>query len=63
MVERHGRRVVIREEGSSPGGDAVAAQDYASLIQGDVDRAEDWSWDWPGPDDEVAPASRDASDR
>jgi antitoxin (DNA-binding transcriptional repressor) of toxin-antitoxin stability system len=61
VVERQGRRIVVREEEAATGrGPEPAASDYASVLRGDVDRADVWNWDWPGADDEVEPASTDA---
>lgn len=46
MIERNGRRIVLRREDEPE--HAAAYPDYAALIRpvADVNRADGWSWDW-----------------
>lgn len=54
MVERAGKRIVIRREerGSGPAG----VPDYSSILRiPEPDHADRWSWEWPGPEGDVEP--------
>ncbi len=45
VVERKGHRIVIRAEGDVAI-DPAAIPDYSSLLRGDVDEADTWTWEW-----------------
>lgn len=53
VIERGGRRIVIqREEEARP---VKEIPDYGPLISApEADRAEEWSWDWKGPEEELS---------
>lgn len=58
VLERNGRRIVLRSEED----DAVAAAipDYRQLLQvSDAENADRWSWDWPGPEQDLVPTISD----
>jgi hypothetical protein len=57
VIERKGRRVVLRAEAAGESGAEPSLPDYQSLIQGDVDRADDWCWEWSEPEGELEPSS------
>lgn len=46
MIERNGRRIVLRREEESENG--ASLPDYTTLIRpiAEVDRADGWSWEW-----------------
>jgi antitoxin (DNA-binding transcriptional repressor) of toxin-antitoxin stability system len=52
-ITRKGKRIVIRREDVA----RAARQklpDYSAFLQvHDVDSADSWSWEWPGPEGEV----------
>jgi antitoxin (DNA-binding transcriptional repressor) of toxin-antitoxin stability system len=51
MLERHGRRLVLRREDADRGRARKPRVDYRRLIR--VPRAHEadrWSWEWRGPD-------------
>ena len=56
VIERRGRRVVLRAEEPAAGGEPTAP-DYSALIGGPVDRADEWSWEWSGPEGDLAPSA------
>jgi antitoxin (DNA-binding transcriptional repressor) of toxin-antitoxin stability system len=54
VIERKGRRIVIRREAARPG--ASRRPDYAALLQvRDPDQAEEWGWEWEGPEGGLKP--------
>jgi antitoxin (DNA-binding transcriptional repressor) of toxin-antitoxin stability system len=57
VIERRGRRVVLRAEAPSEAGAEPLVPDYSLHIQGEVDRADEWAWEWSEPEGEVAPSS------
>ena len=56
VVERGGRRVVLRVADESGGGARQAPPDYRDLLRGNVDEADQWSWEWAGSEEDVEPA-------
>jgi hypothetical protein len=54
-VERKGRRVILRAEEAAQPDAEEPLPDYSALLSGDVDEADGWSWEWPGPESEVEP--------
>lgn len=53
-IERGGRRIVLRAEPLSP--EEADLPDYGSFLGApDVEEADEWSWRWPGPDEELEP--------
>ena len=47
VIERHGRRVVLRREELTP----TSLPDYSGVLKtDDVDRADDWTWNWDPED-------------
>ncbi len=55
VVERAGRRVLLKADDTPPSGQVAAARDYSSVLRGNVDEADSWSWDWPGPESDIEP--------
>ena len=56
VVERKGRRLVLRREEVDERGVAAKTPDYRRLLRArNVDEADRWSWEWRGPDRGVAP--------
>ena len=59
MVERGGRRIIIRRE--SEGGRPDAVPDYSGILWApDAAEADAWGWEWDGPEEELRP-TRDRS--
>jgi hypothetical protein len=54
LIERTGRRIVLRrEEGQYPAA-APSREDHRRLLTApDLDRAETWGWEWVGPGAEL----------
>lgn len=47
VIERKGRRIVLRREESTQLAEAPSSDDYRHLIRvPDLERAEEWGWDW-----------------
>jgi antitoxin (DNA-binding transcriptional repressor) of toxin-antitoxin stability system len=57
VIERRGRRVVLRAEATLETGTEPSVPDYSPLIQGEADRADEWAWEWPEPEGELEPSS------
>ena len=55
VVERNGRRVVLRAEDGDQASAASLTPDYSKLLRGDLDDAERWSCEWPGPEGDLVP--------
>ena len=55
VLERKGRRLVLRgEEPDKPG--AAKGPDYRRLLRApDADKADRWSWEWRGPHGRLIP--------
>jgi hypothetical protein len=55
VIERRGQRVVLRrEEGRA--GQTTDVPDYTGLVRGaEVERADEWGWEWESPDGDVRP--------
>lgn len=52
-IIRKGKRVVIRRE-DPPSAARRSLPDYDRILQvSDADRADTWSWEWQGPDQEL----------
>ncbi len=50
LIERRGRRIVLRREETTDLDEAPAGVDYRSLLNvPDLDRADEWGWEWAGP--------------
>jgi antitoxin (DNA-binding transcriptional repressor) of toxin-antitoxin stability system len=59
VIERDGRRVVLRREPARPKGVAPAVPDYSRLLRvPNADRLDRWSWEWTGPGEELLPSAR-----
>ncbi len=56
VVERHGRRVILRADDALDEKAPAPALDYSGLLRGNVDEADGWSWDWAGPEADLEPA-------
>jgi len=57
VIERKGRRIVLRREEGPTTGEAVPLPDYSSLLHAaDADRADRWGWSWESGSGEVSPA-------
>ena len=60
VVERGGRRIVIRREEDADLPEEVP--DYGDLIRApDVGRADEWGWAWSAPEGELVPADSEGS--
>lgn len=54
VIERNGRRIVLRREEETAGAEAEEVPDYSSLLQApDADRADRWGWSWSGPEGDL----------
>jgi hypothetical protein len=54
VIERHGRRILIRREAMSRGRGAIP--DYSGILKvREPDRAAEWGWEWDGPEGELRP--------
>jgi antitoxin (DNA-binding transcriptional repressor) of toxin-antitoxin stability system len=52
-ITRKGKRIVIRREDAKRRS-VQKLPDYSLILKVmDVDRADSWSWEWPGPEQEV----------
>jgi antitoxin (DNA-binding transcriptional repressor) of toxin-antitoxin stability system len=55
LIERKGRRIVLRREEGRRSGTAPSPEDYRRLLTvPDLDRAETWGWEWVGSGAELA---------
>lgn len=55
VIERHGRRIVLRRE-EPDSGEGVARSDYGALLRvPEGEQAEEWGWEW-GPDGDLEPS-------
>lgn len=55
MVERAGRRIIIRRESES--GRRSEVPDYSGILwAADVDEADGWGWEWGGPESDLEPS-------
>lgn len=64
VIERKGRRIVLRREEERKTGQAVPLPDYSSLLDAaDGDRADRWGWRWESGSGEVSPAEPRNDDR
>ncbi len=55
LIERKGRRIVLRREEQARPRGAPSDEDYGRLLTvPDLDRAETWRWEWVGPGAELA---------
>jgi hypothetical protein len=51
VVQRKGRRLVLRLEESNEKGNGSDTRRYKKLLRvSDADRADRWSWEWRGPE-------------
>lgn len=51
VVQRKGRRLVLRREDSNEKKDRSEGRRYKNVLRvPDADRADRWSWDWQGPE-------------
>ncbi len=52
-LERNGKRIVLRSEEDEAAPSEVP--DYRALLRvPDADAADRWSWEWPGPEQELS---------
>jgi hypothetical protein len=57
VLERKGRRIVLRLEESPPGRNN-ASPSYDDLFRvEEPDRADQWGWEWEGPGQDLKPSS------
>lgn len=57
-IIRKGKRIIIRRENTTRTRQE-ALPDYRSILRvPDADHADSWSWDWPGPEDEITLVDR-----
>jgi hypothetical protein len=60
VVERKGRKVVLRCEDLEPEIEASTGPDYLSLLRvPDLDQADRWGWAWGGPDHDLTSVTVD----
>jgi hypothetical protein len=60
VVERKGRRVILRCEELERASQEDPTPDYSALLRAaDVDSADRWGWAWAGPDREVTSVTVD----
>jgi hypothetical protein len=60
VVERKGRRVILRCEEPELATEGDTFPDYSSLLRApDVDCADHWGWAWGGPDRELTSVTVD----
>lgn len=63
VIQRKGRRIVLRREEEVPEREAELP-DYGALLSApDADRADEWGWDWPGPEEDLALREEDEGGR
>ncbi len=56
VVERGGRRILLRREEQSDRDRKASAPNYCGLIEvPDADAADTWRWDWTGSESELQP--------
>ena len=59
IIERNGRRVVLRREAGRAKDGAEDIPDYSRLLQAPkADGADRWTWEWKGPGEVLARAPR-----
>jgi antitoxin (DNA-binding transcriptional repressor) of toxin-antitoxin stability system len=59
VVHRHGRRIVLRREEVGDADDRELP-DYGDIIRvADVSDADDWGWEWRGPEGALVLRERD----
>jgi antitoxin (DNA-binding transcriptional repressor) of toxin-antitoxin stability system len=59
VIERRGRRVILRRETVRRARARSAAPDYSGLLDvPDLDRLDRWTWEWNGPGEELRPSVR-----
>ena len=60
VLERKGRRVVLRREDPQVGKKGPPEIDYRTLLRvPDADHADEWSWEWQGEEKDVTLAKHD----
>jgi hypothetical protein len=61
MIERGGRRIVLRREDPDPAGAQVP--DYSGILKvAEPERADEWRWGWPGEEGDVTLEPREGDD-
>ncbi|MBM4184411.1 MAG: hypothetical protein FJ207_09310 [Gemmatimonadetes bacterium] len=56
-IQRGGRTIVLSRAPSAQ--DAVEVPDYSAILSAEhLEEADQWSWEWPGPEGELKPESR-----
>jgi antitoxin (DNA-binding transcriptional repressor) of toxin-antitoxin stability system len=59
VIERNGRRVILRREPARTKETARAVPDYSRLLRvPHADRLDRWSWEWTGPGESLRPSTR-----
>ncbi|HKY10085.1 MAG TPA: hypothetical protein VJQ55_17685 [Candidatus Binatia bacterium] len=59
VVQRKGRRLVLRREDAKDKKSGSTARQYKKLLRvPNADRADQWSWEWPGPEGDVVSRRR-----
>ena len=54
VIERKGRRIVLRREQENAEARTEASPDYSALLRvPDAERADRWGWVWSGPDGDL----------
>ncbi len=60
VLERKGRRVVLRREDAKESAQAQRTPDYKKLLRApDADHADQWTWEWQGEEQELTSTRRD----
>jgi hypothetical protein len=55
VLERNGHRVIVRREDSVEDRERQKPPNYNKLLRApDADQAHQWTWDWQGPQQELA---------
>ena len=59
VIERKGRRIVLRREEEATEADSEDLPDYGSLLRArDAERADLWGWSWESESGDVTPAEK-----
>lgn len=60
VIERKGRRLVLRRDDERDDEAVGVGSDYSELIDvPDVHEADEWGWRWPGPEEDVIVAGEE----
>jgi hypothetical protein len=60
VVERKGRRIIVRRDDSVADGAGSSRPDYRNLISvPDLEHADTWGWEWNGDNGELVSTARE----